>query len=197
MNMLLILTLMQITTILSTEVDLPKPRLVVIGATGVGKSTISNFLLGCTEDCLSEKFKTCYGGASCTKEASYGIGMYSGWPSRLFFFLLKLIIRYFSSGNWMGTGQNFTVVDTPGFGDSDGQEAELIDSMVKFLKNEVKETNIFLLLFNGANQRVHSGLHRTLRDLELMFGHKFWSHVMLGFTFWRFDQRSVEDRIRK
>ena len=81
MNMLLILTLMQITTILFTEaiyhaeVDLPKPRLVVFGATGVGKSTISNFLLGCTEDCLSEKFKSCYGGASCTKEASYGIGM--------------------------------------------------------------------------------------------------------------------------
>ena len=97
----------------------------------------------------------------------------------------------------MGTGQNFTVVDTAGFGDSDGQEAELIDSMVKFLKNEVKETNIFLLLFNGANQRVHSGLHRMLRDLELMFGHMFWSHVMLGFTFWRFDQRSVKDRIRK
>ena len=55
--------------------DLPKPKLVVIGATGVGKSTISNFLLGCTEDCLIERFKTCYGGASCTKETSYGIGM--------------------------------------------------------------------------------------------------------------------------
>ena len=97
----------------------------------------------------------------------------------------------------MGTGQNFTVIDTPGFGDSDGQEPELIDSMVKYLKNKVKETNIFLLLFNGQNQRVHSGLHCMLRDLELMFGDNFWSHVMIGFTFWRFDRRSIEDRMRK
>ena len=80
----------------------------------------------------------------------------------------------------MGTGQNFTVVDTPGFGDFDGQDAERIDAMVKYFKNKVKETNIFLLLFDGGNQRVHSGLDRMLRDLELMFGNKFWSHVMIG-----------------
>ena len=97
----------------------------------------------------------------------------------------------------MGTGNNFTVVDTPGFGDSDGQDAELIDGMVKVLKTEVKETNIFLLLFNGGNQRVHSGLHRMLRDLELMFGDNFWSHVIIGFPFWPFDQGSIDDRIRK
>ena len=97
----------------------------------------------------------------------------------------------------MGTGENFTVVDTPGFGDLDGQDAGLIDSMVKYMKNKVKATNIFLLLFNGQNQRVHSGLHRMLRDLELMFGNNFWSHVMLGFTFWPFDQRSIRYRQRK
>ena len=79
--MLEILILMQFLVIWSSgavnvgKEDLPKPRLVVIGATGVGKSTISNFLLGCAEDCLTEKFRTCYGGASCTKEASYGVGM--------------------------------------------------------------------------------------------------------------------------
>ena len=97
----------------------------------------------------------------------------------------------------MGTGGNFTVVDTPGFGDSDGEEPELINAMVKYLKNEIKETNIFLLLFNGQSQRVHSGLQRMLRDIELMFGDNFWSHVMIGFTFWRFDQRSIEDRERQ
>ena len=80
--MLRILILLQFLAILSseaskdhTEVDLPKPRVVVLGATGVGKSTISNFLLGCAEDCLTVKFETCYGGTSCTKEVSYGVGM--------------------------------------------------------------------------------------------------------------------------
>ena len=56
--------------------SLPKPRIVVLGATGVGKSTISNFLLGCSpgSNCLSKMFKTCAGGHSCTKEAAYGTG---------------------------------------------------------------------------------------------------------------------------
>ena len=56
--------------------ELPKPRLVVMGATGVGKSTISNFLLGCSSgNCLSETFKTCSGLDSCTKEAAFGTGL--------------------------------------------------------------------------------------------------------------------------
>ena len=56
--------------------ELPKPRLVVMGATGVGKSTISNFLLGCSSgNCLSETFKTCSGLDSCTKEAAFATGL--------------------------------------------------------------------------------------------------------------------------
>ena len=79
--MLRIVILIKVLVIWSSEAvnvgteDLPRPRVVIIGAPGVGKSTIANFLLGCAGDCLTEKFKTCYGGASCTKEASYGIGM--------------------------------------------------------------------------------------------------------------------------
>ena len=78
--MLRIVILIKVLVIWSSEAvnvgteDLPRPRVVIIGAPGVGKSTIANFLLGCAEDCLTEKFETCYG-ASCTKEASYGVGM--------------------------------------------------------------------------------------------------------------------------
>ena len=76
--MLGILILLQILTIEASNdhanEDLPKPRLVIIGATGVGKSTIANFLMGCDTDCTTEMFKTCFGGNSCTKEASYGVG---------------------------------------------------------------------------------------------------------------------------
>ena len=97
----------------------------------------------------------------------------------------------------MGTGENFTVVDTPGFGDSDGQEGMLIDEMVQFLKDEVKSTNVFLLLFHGQQDRLHSGLVRMLRELPLIFGPEFWNHTMIGFTHWGFDQRSINKRDMK
>ena len=78
----------------------------------------------------------------------------------------------------MGTGGNFTVVDTPGFGDSDGEEPELINAMVKYLKNEIKETNIFLLLFNGQSQRVHSGLqcmHRFFTCIKTLKSNNYFT----------------------
>lgn len=71
--------------LVSGELDLPDPRIVIVGPTGSGKSTLANALLGCdprAPDCL---FEVCHDTDSCTKETSYGTGL------------------------WLGTGQNFTV----------------------------------------------------------------------------------------
>ena len=79
-NMFWTFCLLQITVIwLSkavclTEVDLPKPRLVVFGSSDVEKTTTSTFLLDCARDCLTEKFKICLDNSRCTKEVSYGVG---------------------------------------------------------------------------------------------------------------------------
>ena len=59
------------------------------------------------------------------------------------FILLHYLISRYAVGNWLGEGDSFTVVDTPGFGDSDNDDNLLID--------EVIEMNIFILtLFNKS-----------------------------------------------
>ena len=90
-----------------------------------------------------------------------------------------------------------TIVGTPGLGDFDGQDSILINEMIKLLKDEVKSTNVFLLLFNGQEDYVPSGYVRLLRELSLVFGPEFWSHAMIGFTHWSFDQGSIQARLRK
>ena len=102
-----------------------------------------------------------------------------------------------SSGHYVTTnGGMFTVVDTPGFGDTDDMDSQLIDEMVGALKDDIKTSNGFLLLFNGQEDRFNTLLQRMLREVEVMFGKDFWQFVILGFSHWAFDSKSVADRAR-
>ena len=66
---------------------------------------------------------------------------------------------------FLGEGSDFTVVDTPGFGNSRGTDVEndLIDGMMNFLKNTVKKANAIVLLLNGEQERFHYAFQQTIR----------------------------------
>ena len=132
--------LIVIGTSFAQNITMPDPHLIIIGATGVGKSSLANVLIGQPPDCDNCTFAVCSGGDSCTKNTTYAVG------------------------NWTGfAGQEFTIVDTPGFGDSDGQDNMLINEMVDTLKNVIKTTNGFLLVFKGDDERFDEKTTQMIR----------------------------------
>lgn len=50
------------------------------------------------------------------------------------------------------TGPNVTLVDTPGFGDSDGETDILISEMMETLKETLGTANMIILCFDYANR---------------------------------------------
>merc|ERR1719369_461982 len=150
--------------------DLPMPRVVIVGQTGVGKSTLANVLLGESPDCNNCTFPVCDDHNSCTKETSYG------------------------TGPWKGSGVVFTVVDTPGFGDSDNEDTELIDEMMGALHTTIKGANGIILLLNGEDERFDASLQQMMREMQALFGEAFWLNTVIGVSHWAYDANSIAKR---
>ena len=125
--------------------DLPEPKIVIVGQTGVGKSTLANVLLGQDVNCENCTFPICNGYESCTKETTY------------------------ATGKWLGSGLDFTIVDTPGFGDSDNDDNNLIDEMMQILKETIEGANTLVLLVDGSDERFDASLQQMMREMQVIF----------------------------
>ena len=86
------------------------------------------------------------------------------------------------------------MVDTPGFGDSDGEEEELIEEMLEVLNGVVEEADVILLLVKGTKTRFTAGLQNMLKRMTIIFGKKWWDHLAIGASFWQFNQFSIDQR---
>ena len=89
---------------------------------------------------------------SCTKETKYAVGQ------------------------WLGDGDMFTIVDTPGFGDSDNDDNILIDEMMDILKNIIKGANVILLLVNGGQERFDASLQQMMREMQVKENQNTYFH---------------------
>ena len=88
-----------------------------------------------------------------------------GWSSSLGFDIDQVLLK---------------VVDTPGFGDSDGADNELIEEMMDVLDNTLGYTNIILLVIEGGTPRFDDPLRAMLRQMTSIFGESWWDFTMIG-----------------
>ena len=150
--------------------------MMVVGPTGVGKSTLLNSLL-CpakwTNDYDDCHFQTGRGSSSVTKNISNVVGA------------------------WLGDTEasNFVkVYDTAGLGDSDGlSDTETLKGIVEVINSEPVQT--ILLVFKAVN-RFSQHIQKQLRTLQYILGEQLWDHVITVYTFWGFSTGDKKDRER-
>ena len=129
-------------------------KILMLGATGVGKSTLSNFIAG--DKIFQESCKD----SSCTKEVS---------------------IRAAKEGTKY---ENVIIIDTPGILDSDGQDQENMEKITKKLKEIKGDgIKAILLLVNANDTRINDADKKSLCIYCKMFPIiDFFEHVALVFT---------------
>ena len=151
------------------------PRIVILGGTGVGKSSLANVLLGRDKNyngrgfhngCfqVSPKFASGITKATCADQAP-----------------------------WRGDSsyQNVTIIDTPGFGSEVVKEQETIRGLINILKNEIQWVHVFVIAFKQNDNRLTDSLYSMLMLFEKMFGRKFWNNAILEATHWHYSDSSI------
>eukprot|EP00092_Neocalanus_flemingeri_P001416 GFUD01001512.1.p1 GENE.GFUD01001512.1~~GFUD01001512.1.p1 ORF type:complete len:393 (+),score=117.53 GFUD01001512.1:290-1468(+) len=156
----------------------PSPRMVILGATGVGKSSLANVLLGRDKNYEGREFSNgCFrvstGLDSITKDTCA------------------------DQGYWLGDSnmQRFTVIDTPGFGDQLVEEEKTIENLVTTLRDEIKYVHVFIIAFKQTDNRMTNSLRSMISLFEKMFGNKFWDNAILEATHW--NHGTDAERIRQ
>ena len=156
----------------------------LLGDTGVGKSSVALTLLGKPEnDTNVLPDKKCFKVAPdehihlYTKDACVKVGL-------LF-----------------GKEQNITVVDTPGWGGDKDNQYLITEKIVDFLQEDIQYVNTFALLLPASNKKLKREFVNTLRLIKTIFegrnGKHFVSHVVLVATHWSHFPQTVNEDEKK
>ena len=154
--------------------------MMVVGPSGVGKSSLLNSLL-CpakwTTDSDDCHFKTGYREGSINKKIKQ------------------------KSGPWLGNNGTsesplVKVFDTPGFGDSDADDAATLEAVVDVINTD--SVNAILLVFKATDRfiAVSEYIKNQLSTLEYILGPQLWDHVIAVYTFWGFSTHDKQERVK-
>ena len=166
--------------VVDNEDRFASPRIVILGATGVGKSSLANILMGRDKNYKGMGFQD-----GCFKV----LGLNNMGQS-----VTKKTCE--DQGPWLGNYSNprFTVIDTPGFGNDLVEEERTIESMVNILKDEIKYIHAFVIAFKQQDNRMTASLRSMIGLFQKMFGDHFWENAILEATHWNYHEHSIQMR---
>lgn len=168
--------------VVDNEHRFASPRIVILGATGVGKSSLANVLIGRDKN---------YNGAGYDHGCFRVFGLNNAESS-----VTKKTCQ--EQAHYLGdpTMPVFTIIDTPGFGNDLIEEERTIEDLVNILKDEIKYIHAFVIAFKQQDNRMTASLRSMIGLFQKMFGDRFWENAILEATHWNFHEHAVEMRNR-
>jgi predicted GTPase len=162
----------------------PRPRIVLLGETGVGKSTLGNRLFGkmpgmCASpnslmDLDRPRFGVGMGMDSHTNETAWIAGKWLG--------------------DHAGNSSCITVIDTPGVGDAQGRDCPHGEVIAETVKN-LSPVDGFILMFKGSMSRFTQPLQDQLKFYQELLGQGFWKKTIIEISYWRSTDNAKEERL--
>lgn len=150
----------------------------VMGATGAGKSTYINGLLG------SDRMETSHRMESCTRNLQWAVVPFSDTP-------LVNDERYREYGN-----RKVVLLDTPGFNDDSLPDTEILRRIAVWLAQSfAKGTTItgLVILHNMSNNRITGLGKQHINVIQNLVGKKALYRVIVGLTQWE----ALREEVRK
>jgi hypothetical protein len=140
---------------MADESEIPTQTILLIGESGVGKSSFGDALLG------QKTFETGRNGFGVTTVTQ--------------------------SGEAVINGMRYCVIDSPGFEDPKGADADErhLSQMVQFLKNYQRGILVIALVVQCRTYRLRQGVQKIIRQMDQMFHNcDVWRHFCLVFSFY-------------